>query len=141
MLDGKLPTEDELKQDELIAQMLQTAEEKGKTSVKVPTTEEVVQTLKPEDLKEIPVVKQMVEDAVKVATEKVDTKAIIQKLTKDDLKDHPAIGEMLTEGIKQVKFTAEIMQAIKGGNAQTAVDDAKKSVLRQMVSEYDSIRI
>jgi len=141
MLDGKLPTEEDLQKDELIAQMLQSAEEKGKTSVKVPTTEEVVQTLKPEDLKEVPVVKQMVETAVKEATEKVDKKAIIQSATEEDLKDHPAISKILTEGIKQVKFSAEIMQAIKGGNIQTAVDEAKKSVLSQMVSEYDSIRI
>jgi hypothetical protein len=141
MLDGKLPTEEELKGDELITQMLQAAEEKGKTSVKIPTTEEVVQALKVEDLKENAVVKQMVEDTIKEATEKIDKKAIIQSATKEDLKDHPAISEMLTEGIKQVKFTAEIQKAIKDGNVHTAVDDAKKSVLRQMTDELSSIRI
>jgi predicted lactoylglutathione lyase len=144
--DGTIPTEETLAGDDLVKQMLDKAKEEGKTSVKVPEPKEVIQAATADDLKEHPVVKQMVETAVTEAKKSPDKAAVIQSLTADDLKDHKAITEMvetgIKEGIKQVKFSADVISAFKSGYIKTADDDKDaKSVSQRMYDERKELSL
>lgn len=137
--DGTIPTEETLAGDDLVKQMLDKAKEEGKNSVKSPETKDVIQAATEADLKEHPVVKQMVETAVTEAKKGTDKATVIQSLTADDLKDHKAITEMVEtgvkEGIKQVKFSADVVAAFKSGNIQTTDDGKDKKSINQLMMD------
>lgn len=125
-LNGKIPTADELRQDELIIQMLSEEHEKGKSSVSVPKKEDIVQALTQEDLKDNEVVKQIVGSAVEETQKTFEKGAVIESLVKEDLKDNKVVQEMIQEALKQAKFTVDVIQAIKSGKTEITDPEGKK---------------
>lgn len=140
MLNGKLPTKEELMTDDLILQMMNEAKaegEKGKEGLV--TKDSVIQSLTPAD----------VPDAVKIEIKKdAPTKdTVLQALTVEDVAKLPdAVKNKVLEDAKQIpavvqSFVDALKGAVKGnGNGTVTDDDAKPSILQQMVDEREAMR-
>ena len=129
MLDGKIPSKDDLLKDELIQQMVTDAETKGKESVKIPEKSEIIQAATAEDLKDHVVVVQMVTDAEtkgKTEAEKgFEKDAIIQSLTKEEIEKSPIFTEAIAQKLKESGQTIEVIKAVTGsGNIKLSPEGA-----------------
>lgn len=137
MLNGKLPSKEELATDDLVVQMLQEAEAKGKAEAK----ESIIQAL---TIEEIP-------EAIKQALipSDIPTKeSVLQALTIEDVPE--AIKQAIIESVSTVPPAIEgfVKQAIgaaiseKGGGSVNDDDKKeKKSVLRQAAEASAQFRI
>jgi hypothetical protein len=129
LLNGKLPTKEELAGDELVSQMLIDAENKGKTSVDRTV---IIQTIKVEEVPE-PVKQTIITAAVKKET-------ILQTLTVEDAANIPAVvkQKILADGNASnpgaSTIVKEIFQAFKDGTTGSINDDnrGKVSLSRQL---------
>jgi hypothetical protein len=131
MLDGKIPSKEELLTDDLVKQMVDEA--KAEAIKTAPTKETIVQALTTDDLKVLEPVKQMVQTAEETGKKAVDKTAILQALTVEDLKDNAIVNKMLEEKLTQAKFTSDMIKAVMGGKAiVTPHEDGKKSNNQQI---------
>ena len=140
-LNGKLPTKEELAGDELIAQMLKEAEEKGKVSVQVPDRATIIQSLK---IEEVP-------ETLKVELRKdIPTKeSVLQSLTVEDIDKMPdPVKQKVAEIIKPSPEMANFLKGIgivaqsQGGGAVNDDDKKKvKSALRLRAEAQEAVRI
>jgi hypothetical protein len=137
LLNGKLPTDDELISDDRIAQMLQEATEKGKAEAV--TKESVIQALTVAD----------VPDTIKQElTKDAPTKeSIVQALTAEDVALIPeSVKQAIVESVTEIppvveKFVKQAIGAMKGeAGEKEGEKKEEKSALRQM-RERTGIRI
>jgi hypothetical protein len=144
MLNGKLPTKEELAGDELIIQMLAESKEQGKTEVfkDVPTKEKIIQALTVEEVKDLEPVKQMISEATEEAKKSVDRPTIIKELKKEEIENHEVVQSLISESLKKAGFVEKIIQAATDGKVTiTTKDGEKKSVLQLMREEQAALSI
>lgn len=132
MLDGKIPSKDELLKDELVAQMIDEAKAEGAKTA--PTKDIIVQALTPDELKGLEPVKQMIATAEETGKKSIDRAAVIQSLKIEDVKDLPVVAEVIEEKLKMAKITKEMFEAI--GSGTMVITPAGKEGHKSMASRH-----
>lgn len=118
MLNGKLPSKEELLTDDLVIQMIDEA--KTEALKTAPTKESVIQSLTIEDIKDHEAIKQIQKD--------VPTKeTILQSLTVEDvpetvkqkiIEDSKVIPPAIENLIKQMTTVAQEQRGVVAGNVE-----------------------
>ena len=134
LLNGKVPSKDELLTDDLIKQMVDEAKAEGVKSA--PTKESVIQSL---------IVTDIPEGIKTELTKDIPTKdTVLQSLTIEDVPKLPEpVRQKIIEDAKVippsveifVKSVAQLASANDKGSVNDQGDGKKKSVLRQMREE------
>jgi len=140
LLNGKVPSKDELLTDDLIKQMVDEAKAEGVKSA--PTKESVIQSL---------IVTDIPEGIKTELTKDIPTKdTVLQSLTIEDVPKLPEpVRQKIIEDAKVippsveifVKSVAQLAKVDSKGNVNDQENEKKKSVLRQMREESAEIRI
>jgi len=144
MLDGKLPTKEELAGDELITQMLADAKEEAKAEAlkDIPTKEKIIQAFTADDVKDLEPVKQMITTATEEAKKSVDRTMIVKELKKEDLEGNEVVQGLINESLKKAGFVEKIIQAATDGKVKiTTKDGEKKSIFELMDEERAAFSI